>query len=179
VAILAATADLLLEGGMAAATMERIAARAGVSKVTIYRWWPSRGHLMLDSFFARIRASAIVPADTPVATALTAHVDALCSVLRSPEAGPLLRELFGAAQGDPQIRTLVDERWVQPRKALAARTIEAGIQRGELRPDVDVDAAIDQLFGPLYFRLFFGHAPLHKDLAAILVNQALTGLRST
>jgi AcrR family transcriptional regulator len=176
-AILAATADLLLEGGMSAATMERIAARAGVSKVTIYRWWPSRGHLMLDSFLARIRDTVAVPADTPLAATLTGHVEALCALLRNPEAGPVLRELFGAAQSDPEIAALVDERWVRPRKAMAVAALENGIRRGELRADLDVDAAVDQLFGPVYFRLFFGHAPLHEGLAAILVEQALTGLR--
>ena len=54
-AILEAGADLLLEGGLAAATIEGIAARAGVSKVTIYKWWPSRGAVAVDSFFHRYR----------------------------------------------------------------------------------------------------------------------------
>ncbi len=52
-ATLEAAADLLVEGGLAATTVESIAARAGVSKVTIYKWWPSRGAVAVDAYFHR------------------------------------------------------------------------------------------------------------------------------
>ena len=52
-AILEAAADLLVEGGLGAATIEAVAARAGVSKVTIYKWWPSRGAVAVDAYFHR------------------------------------------------------------------------------------------------------------------------------
>src|SRR5664280_2537029 len=54
-AVLEAAADLLVEGGLAAATIEAVAARAQVSKVTIYKWWPSRGSVAVDAYFHRYR----------------------------------------------------------------------------------------------------------------------------
>src|ERR1700683_1203393 len=60
-ATLEATANLLIEGGLPAATIEAVAARAGVSKVTIYKWWPSRGALAIDAYFHRFAQTNVFP----------------------------------------------------------------------------------------------------------------------
>lgn len=177
-AVLAAAADLLVSGGVQAVTMEAIAARARVSKSTVYKWWPTRGHVMLDSLASVTGdAPAGPPAGAPLADALTAQVGALVRVFRDTPAGRLVADIAAAAQADPGIRTALDERWVRPRRAACARLLHDAVARGELRPGTDVAAALDQLFAPVYHRLLLGHRPLADDLAATLVRQLLDGLR--
>jgi AcrR family transcriptional regulator len=178
-AVLAAATELLVSGGVQAVTMEAIAARARVSKSTVYKWWPTRGHVMLDSLAGLTDAAApAAPAGgVPLADALTAEVGALVRAVRDTPAGRLVADLVAAAQADPGIRTALDERWVRPRRAACARLLHDAVARGELRPGTDVTAVLDQLFAPVYHRLLLGHRPLGDDLAATLVRQLLDGLR--
>jgi AcrR family transcriptional regulator len=175
-AVLDAAADLLIEGGMSAATTEAIAARAGVGKATIYKWWPSRAHVALDSFFMRTKATMAVDAGASLADALAAQVGALVRLLRDPATGSLMREIVAVAQTDPDIRSALDTRWVRPRRVVVERALREAAERGEIRTDVDFAAAMDQLFAPLYYRLLFGHEPLDDRLAETLVRQVITGL---
>jgi AcrR family transcriptional regulator len=175
-AVLDAAADLLIEGGMAAATMEAIAARAGVSKATIYKWWPSRGHVALDSLFTRTKPTMAVEAGATLEETLIAQVGALAGLLRDPATASLMRETVAVAQTDPDIRSALDTRWLRPRRAAVEGVLRAAAERGEIRADVDFAAAMDQLFGPLYYRLLFRHEPLDDRLAETLVRQMLAGL---
>jgi AcrR family transcriptional regulator len=175
-AVLEAAADLLIEGGMTAATVEAIAARAGVGKATIYKWWPSRGHVALDSFFMRTKTTMAVEAGASLVEALTAQVGALVGLLRDPATGSLMREIVAVAQTDPDIRSALDTQWVRPRRVAVERVLREAAERGEIRADVDFAAAMDQLFAPLYYRLLFGHEPLDDRLTETLVRQVITGL---
>jgi AcrR family transcriptional regulator len=178
-AILAAAGELMLAGGINAASMEAIAERAGVSKATIYKWWPSRGAVALDGFLAMVRDSIIVPEGLDTAAALRFQVAALIALFRDTASGPLMRALVGQAESDSEIARAIRERWLTPRRAVTAEILRTGIARGEIRPDIDIGAASDQLFAPIYHRLFFGHEPLDGQLADQLVTQAMTGLAPT
>jgi AcrR family transcriptional regulator len=175
-AILTAAGELMLEGGLAAATMEAIAARAGVSKATIYKWWPSRGAVALDGLLARVSDSLIVPEGVPARVALQVQIAALISLFTDSTTGQLLRALVATAQTDPEIARALRERWISPRRAVAAEIVRTGIARGEIRPDTDVAAAVDQLFAPVYHRLLFGHDQLDTSLAAIVVGNLIDGV---
>ena len=69
-AILAAAGQLMLEGGLGAASIEAIAARARVSKATIYKWWPSRGAVALEGFLERVQHSITIPEGLDTVAAL-------------------------------------------------------------------------------------------------------------
>lgn len=175
-AILAAAGELMLAGGINAATMEAIAERACVSKATIYKWWPNRGAVALDGFLAMVRDSIIVPEGLNTADALRFQVSALVVLFRDTASGPLMRALVGQADRDPEIARAIRERWLAPRRAVTAEILRAGIESGEIRPDIDVGVASDQLFAPVYHRLFFGHEPLDDGLTDLIVDHALAGL---
>jgi AcrR family transcriptional regulator len=175
--VLDAAADLLIEGGLGAATMEAIAARAGVSKATVYKWWPSRAHVALDSFFIRTKPTMAVESGASLAEALVGQLDSLLKLFLDPATGSLMREVVALAQTDPDLRAALSSRWLRPRRAIVEGLLRDAIDRGEIRPGTDLPAAMDQLFGPLYYRLLFGHEPLTASLAATLVDQVLTGLR--
>lgn len=176
-AVLEAAADLLTGGGLEAVTMEAIAARAKVSKATVYKWWPTRAHVMLESFFNRSRETTDLPGGLSLEESLTTLVAALARLLRDTTAGALMADLIAAAQHDPDIRAVLDERWVRPRRAVSEDLLRAAVDRGELAADTDVAAAVDQLYAPVYYRLLLGHGPLTDELAATLVRQSLAGLR--
>lgn len=177
-AILEAAAGLLVEGGIDAVTIEAIAARAQVSKTTIYKWWPSQKHVMLESFFRRTKDTIAVAEGAPLAENLTSQLLALVRLFRDTMSGTLMAELIAAAQADSDVRDALDERWLSPRRQVAARLLREAVEHGELDPRIDVGAAVDQLFAPVYHRLLLGHEPLHEALAATLVKQLLAGLRS-
>ena len=178
-AILAAAGDLMLSGGLAAATMDAIAARAGVSKATIYKWWPSRGAVALDGFLDRVAGTLAIPEGTSAQEALTWQIAALIRLFRDTAAGPLMRALVAQAQSDPDIARSLRERWLAPRRAVSIDILRTGIERGEIRPDIDFEAVMDELFAPVYYRLFFAHNPLDEGLAATMVTQLFAGIAPT
>jgi AcrR family transcriptional regulator len=177
-AVLDAAGKLMLEGGLHAATMEGIAARAGVSKATIYKWWPSRGAVALEGFLDRVQHSMAIPEGASTVDALVFQVDELVKLFRDTEIGPIMRAVASQVESDADVARAVRERWLAPRRAVCAEVIRAGIARGDLRADLDVQATMDQLYGPLYYRLIFGHEPLPEDLARTLVTQLLRGIGS-
>jgi AcrR family transcriptional regulator len=175
-AILAAAGELMLAGGINAASMEAIAERAGVSKATIYKWWPSRGAVALDGFLAQAQDTIAVPEGLSTREALRFQVLALIRLFRDTPSGPLMRALVSQAECDPEIARAVRERWLAPRRAVAIEIIRSGVASGEFRPDLDPATVSDQLFAPIYHRLIFGHEPLDDELADRLVDQAVAGL---
>ena len=176
-AILAAGADLLLEGGLAAATIEGIAARAGVSKVTIYKWWPSRGAVAVDSFFHRYRQTIDFEETGELARDLTVQLQAVINDFRG-RAGEVMAELIGQAQSDPELAGTLRTRWLDPRREASTALVQRAVDRGEIAPDVDIQVFLDQLYAPLYFRLTMRHQPLDDTLAQTLVDTVLNGVRS-
>jgi hypothetical protein len=101
---------------------------------------------------------------------------ALIRLFRDSDAGPLMADLMAASQADPDIRAALEEQWLRPRRQVTAGLLRTGIERGELDPGADIEAAVDQLYAPVYYRLLLGHEPLHDALAAALVGQLLDGL---
>jgi AcrR family transcriptional regulator len=177
-AVLEATVDLLVEGGLAAATIESIAARAGVSKVTIYKWWPSRGSVAVDAYFYRYRQTTVFPDTGHVADDLISQILVMIAAFRG-RAGAIMAELIGQAQSDPSLAETLRTGWLQPRREVSTAVIQRGIDRGELRDDVNMAVLLDELYGPVYYRLLAGHEPLSDEFARELVRNTLDGVRAT
>jgi hypothetical protein len=91
-------------------------------------------------------------------------------------AGPLMRALAADAQSDPEIAQALREQWLGPRRAVAAEIIREGIARGELRADLDVAAALDLVFAPVYHRLLFSHEVLDEAFAERCIDYVLEGI---
>jgi AcrR family transcriptional regulator len=175
-AILEATAALLNENGFAATTIESIAARAGVSKVTIYKWWPSRGSVAIDAFFHHYRQTLEFPDTGDVAEDLTYQMLIMAAAFRG-RAGATMAELIGQAQSDPALAETLRTGWLQPRREVSSGVIRRGIERGQVRTGADVDLLLDQLYGPIYYRLVARHGPLSDEFVRDLVSNVLNGVR--
>lgn len=176
--ILAAADRLLRSEGMAGFTIERVAALAGASKMTIYKWWPSKGVLALEAYAAGVDEVFAMPDTGDVEADLTAQLTTFVSVLRSTAAGRVTAELIGAAQTDPQLAAAFRRIYLAPRRAVGVAALQTARDRGEIRPDVDLEVVSDQLWGACMYRLMMGHEPLTEDFVHALVRNLLSGIRA-
>ena len=174
-ATLQAAAELLEEVGYRGLTMEGVAARSGVAKSTIYRWWASKGALVMDAYGHAVARRMPEPDTGTVAGDLTLFVSQLYRVVKYPVRVQALRGLMAEAQIDPTFQEAFRQ-WVETRRAVVASILGRGIERGELPTDLDLDHAIDLVFGPFWYRLLVGHARLDPKLAAQHVELVLHGL---
>jgi AcrR family transcriptional regulator len=179
-AILAAAAGLLLERGLAEVSMDAVADRAGVSKATIYRWWPAKETLALDALYTQWAAAGPVPADT--GTLRGDLLELLLPWVRLVRAGPharVLAALLAKAQADPEFAAEYRRHVIQPRRDQARQILTRAIERKEIPADTDTEVALDLIYGPLYHRLLHGHAPLTDKFVEQAVDLALNGIRRT
>jgi AcrR family transcriptional regulator len=170
-----ATRALLREGGLPAATIDAIAARSGVSKATLYKHWPSRTAVAAEAF-GRDMADAVPLPDTGTTEGdLVEQVRLVSRFYASPE-GTVFSQLLAASVTDEGGAAYFRAWFLAGRRMAVARLWERGVERGDVRADVDVDTATDLLFGPLVFRLMTGHLPLTDDAAEAIARAALHGL---
>jgi AcrR family transcriptional regulator len=169
-AILTATAELLAEDGVQALTVERVAARSGVAKTTIYRRWRGKRDLALAVLLDVMESAGEVTADLgDTRRELVAFVHAVITVLDRTSMGRVMQGLVSDLAADPALAAAFRERVVARRVADARLVLERGIARGDLRPDVDAELAHELLFGPVYYRLMISGAPLDEQLAERIV----------
>jgi AcrR family transcriptional regulator len=178
-AILDAAAELLLARGLGAVSMDAVAERAGVSKATIYRWWPTKETLALDALHHEWAAARPRSRETGVLRAdLLALLRPWVRLIGRRPYGRVIAALITEAQTDPAFAELYRERFVEPRRAQARPILTRAIEHGELPPTTDLELALDLLYGPLYHRLLHGHAPLDERFLRDLVDTVLAGLVS-
>jgi AcrR family transcriptional regulator len=178
-ATLAAAAELLLARGLGAVSMDAIAERAGVSKATIYRWWPTKETLALDALHHEWAAARPRPRETgSLRGDLLSLLRPWVRLIGKRPYGPVIAALIAEAQTDPAFAEQYRERFVEPRRAQARPILGRAIERGELPATTDVELALDLLYGPLYHRLLHGHAPLDDRFLRDLVDTVLAGLAS-
>ena len=165
---------LVRDLGPRAVTIDEIATAAGVGKQTIYRWWPSKSAVIMD---ALVELTDPVPADLPDDTyeAIRLQMHRVARMFASRN-GELIRELVADAQGDPDLAEDFRRRFFAHRRARGAATLAHGIATGELRPDLDIDDALDLLYAPLWLRLLVGHRRPSSAAADRLLALAWPGL---
>jgi AcrR family transcriptional regulator len=167
--VLHAADDLLAEKGFAALTIEGIAARAGVAKQTIYRWWPSKTDVLMDAF-VQDSAEDLEPPDTgTLAGDLREYLTRLAAYLTGSDAGAVFRALAGQAQHDPALAARLREEHLTHQRARDRRPLERAVARGELPADTDLDVLVDRLVGPIYYRVLVTGEPVDAGLIEALV----------
>jgi AcrR family transcriptional regulator len=175
-AIVAATQELLLERGYAELTIEGIAARAGVGKQTIYRWWPSRAALVLEAYLAGEEAVP-PPAEGPsVREDVRALLGWLIAVLGEPTGGPVVAGLVSDLQHDADLALGFRRHVVPARREAMLAALQRGRARGEIREDADLELAVDALHGAVFYRLLLSGEPLDDAFVDRLADQTLAGL---
>ncbi len=165
---------ILIEEGFDKLRMEHVAARAGVGKATIYRYWPSKQALAHDVLLELATPFLAVPDVGDTRAELLATVVAPMRAVTETDFGPVIRALLSEISRDPVLGDPFRASVVQVRRDEVARVVARGIRRGDLRPDVHPDVAVEMLVGPVYFRLMFG-GELEADFAERIVDEVLQG----
>jgi AcrR family transcriptional regulator len=175
-AVLAAAADLLSAEGLPGITFDKVAARAGASKMTLYKWWPSPGALALEAYFLAVEQTLAFPDTGDLERDLTSQLHAFVDLLTRDTGGKVIAELIGAAQTDPDLARDLAASYSRPRRQLAVETFERAQSRGQLRPGIDPQVLVDQLWGACYHRLLLPDQPLDVAFADALVGNLLHGV---
>src|SRR5918992_4256817 len=174
--IIAATQELLVERSYPEVTIEGIAARAGVGKQTIYRWWPSKAALVLEAYLAGSDAVPL-PAESKTAREdVRALLGWLIGVLAQPIGGHVVAGLVGDLQHDADLAEGFHRDVVPARREAMLAALERARARGELRADADLELAVDALHGAVFYRFLLSGAPLDADFADRLAGQMVKGL---
>ena len=175
-AILKATVELLEEVGYVSMSIEGIARRAGVGKQTIYRWWSSKASLVMEAYTTVVAKKIPSPNTGKVQEDLEAIFCPLFKVLNTTTAGTALAGIMAEAQNNPELAQAFRDQFVASRRAVIKTILESGIKRGELRKDINLECAVDSLYGAMWYRLLLAHAPLDENFAQILIAQLLHGI---
>ncbi|MFI9505095.1 TetR/AcrR family transcriptional regulator [Nocardia sp. NPDC052566] len=171
-AVLHAADDLLAEHGFGALTVEAIARRAGVAKQTIYRWWPSKVEILLDTLIEDSEKRLPIPAEQPTAESIRGYLRAFARFLTRDPAGKVMLALIAQAQHDPATAESFQQRYLGPRRDRERDMLTRAIDAGEIAPRLGPDATMDALVGPLVYCALTGSA-IPRGLIGALVDDLL------
>lgn len=172
-AILQATMEILQQEGYRATSIEAIAARAGVGKKTIYRWWPSKAAVALESLTAYTEAHVPFSDTGSLEGDLTTYFELSFPGLQG-NAGTVLSGLAAEAQWDPAFAREFQRTFIVPRKTALVALLQRGVQRGELAPETNLDVLADLIYGAKWYRFLLYPAPLDDVFAREIVKLILS-----
>jgi AcrR family transcriptional regulator len=179
-AILHAVGELVLEHDLSEISMDAVARRAGASKATIYRWWPSKELLVLDALRDEWDAATPEPTDAgSLAGDLRALMIPWTRELAAKPYARVIASLVVHAQTDPQFAQEYRTHFVGPRRERARSAFRRAIERGEIRRDTDIEASLDLLYGPVYHRLLHTHAEVTEGFANTILEYVIAAVSAT
>jgi len=173
--IVQATLELIAERGVHGFRTEDVAARAGVGKGAIYRRHRSKDELVMAAIAALVDREIVVPDTGSTRTDLSALMHEAVELYRGALPGRLMPNLVSAMAERPELARIVRDGFLMRRRAALTEVLRRGVERGDLRPDVDLDLVLDVLGGPLFYRLLITGGPLDEQLADGVTELILRG----
>jgi AcrR family transcriptional regulator len=173
--ILDCALDQVSKFGFRAVSVESIAEATGVAKTTIYRRWPNKAAIVMDGFMDRVHAGTLFKPQATILKSVRLQMRTMARAFRG-EDGAMIRSLLAEAQFDNELAAALRDRWTLPRRKMALGIFQEAVRRGELRPDIDLEAAIDLLYAPMYYRLQMGIAPLTDAYIDAIFNMVMKGI---
>ena len=177
-AILKAAQALLEKGGLPAVTMEGVAARAKVGKPTVYRHFGNRHELAMAALMAIGGGEVRTAPNSDPMRALKRQLSGIAALFESPT-GRFVTSVLASGYGETEISKAFRSHFVQARREYGRALLQRAVDLGEIKPETDLDAAVDQLYGAIFYRLLMGHAPVSKQFIATLFDQLILGIRPT
>ncbi|AYF27629.1 TetR family transcriptional regulator [Micromonospora sp. BL1] len=169
-AILAAALELLTETGYPALTVEAIAARAGVGKQTIYRWWRGKGAVILDALADDMPEAIALPDTGDLRADLRQVLRATVAEFADPRLSATTRAITIETLADEDLGGQARDRLLRPQLNAVRVRLEAAREAGQVRSDAALDQVVELLFGPLYHRWLLRNGPLTDDYADGIVD---------
>ncbi|TAJ87162.1 MAG: TetR/AcrR family transcriptional regulator [Reyranella sp.] len=161
-AILAAARALLTRGGLTSVTIEAIAQNSGVSRPTIYRYWPNAPAVAMAAFLEATGAAEAARSPGNPLAALREQLHALADAFAAP-AGRSVAAMVAAAQSETELAKAFRNEFIARNRDATRALLERCITSKEIEAPADMDLTLDLIFGPLFYRLLMGHAPITRD----------------
>lgn len=174
-AILDATYELLKTVGFHQMSIEGVASLAGVGKATIYRWWGTKGVLAVEAFMEAV-APSIAFRETGSARAdIERQMKILAEAYRG-RTGEIFKEMIGFSQCDAEMREAFFVGYLKPRREAAKAALQRGMDQGEFLPNLDLEALVDALYGPLIYRMLTGYYPIDNSFINCIRRAVFEGI---
>jgi AcrR family transcriptional regulator len=168
--------EILLGEGIADLTFERVARLSGVSKTTLYKWWPSKGALALDGYFHAVEETLAFEDTGDIRADLLNQLRAFARIMTATPAGRVVTELIGQSQTDEDLAVAFRSLYSGERRRLAGERLKRAQEQGQIRDDVDVQVLVDQLWGAVYHRLLIPDEPVTDAFVTALVSNLIDGI---
>jgi AcrR family transcriptional regulator len=174
-AILEATLELIAEFGVYEFRTDDVAARAGVGKGAIYRRYHSKDELVTAAIATLVSEEITVPDTGSTRADLLVLMQEAVELYRRSLARRLMPNLIGAIAQKPELARAVRDGFLAGRREALSEVLRRGVERGDLRPDIDIELALDALGGPLFYRLLVTGGPIDGQLAEGVADLILRG----
>jgi AcrR family transcriptional regulator len=177
-AVLRAAVELLDNPGVGLRgfTMQAVARRAGVSKATVYRWWPDKAHLVLDAYRSKSARDIGAPLKGDVRTDLAAHLGQIAYALSELNSARAVAAITLAAAEDSSFGALYRDTLLRERRQALLDVLLAGRRRGHVRVAADLEVAVDAAYGAIHHRLLLTKKPIDGPFVTSLVNLIVAGV---
>jgi AcrR family transcriptional regulator len=167
---------MIREHGYGSLTIEGVAARAGVGKQTIYRWWPSKGAVAIEALLDEIELTIEFPDTGDLGRDLGSLLVSVADLLGAPETGPPLTALLAETQHDDALREIWQEQVFRPIRGRYLERVAAAREAGRLPADVADDEILDCAFGPLWFRALTRPEAMNEAFGRTVARVVFDGL---
>lgn len=168
---------IVMSEGLGRLTIERVAAEAGVSKPTIYRTWTNAQDLAMAAFMAQPQSDEQVSRATSARSTLRAHLRGVIDAFAT-QRGRQITLTMASADPESELAKAFRNQVILKSREAGRRLLVKAVESLEIRPDIDVEAVLDMLYGPLFFRLLTGHQPVSPQLAEHLVETLFDGVKA-
>jgi AcrR family transcriptional regulator len=176
--VLQATVDLLdrRDVGYRGLTMQAVAVRSGVSKATLYRWWPDKAHLVIDAYRSKSTRDVAAPVTGDLRTDLRAHLGRLAFALVNLESAATVTDITLAAATDQSFGELYRQTLLRERRQAVLDILRAGRSRGQVRANANLAVAADAAIGAIHHRLLLTKEPIDGHFITALAGLIIDGL---
>lgn len=170
--VLAATLELLNEGGLGGVSVDDVSRRSGVAKTTIYRHWATRSDLVIDACSQLITDQAEVPDTGSFEGDVRAFLSNIATLLQTARWSSVVPSIIDAAERDPdlaRVHSTIQQGHASPLEEIISRAV----RRGELPTSTDSSSLAAILLGPLFYRRWFSRGPLDDELVRTVVKTVI------
>jgi AcrR family transcriptional regulator len=167
--------ELIEEGGPSAATMEGVAARAGVGKPTVYRHWSNARELAMAALIEAARAAEAPPGRGAPLEALAGQLQRMAALFAS-STGRSVAAMLAADHGDTELSRALRLEFVEARRDEGRALLQQAIAAGRIRAGVDLELALDLIYGPIFYRLTMARAAIDAGFVDALLREVLAGI---
>jgi AcrR family transcriptional regulator len=164
--------------GFRGLTMQAVAQSAGVSKATLYRWWPDKAHLVLDAYRSKSARDIAAPVTGDIGPDLSAHLGQIAYALNFRGSARTVADITMTAAEDERFGTLYRGSLLRERRQALLDVLLAGRRRGQVRAEIDLEIVVDAALGAIHHRLLLSRAPIDGPFVSALADFILGGIRA-